>query len=454
MTGFPFHGRKFAPVASFFDRLSGVPDIASNDSLSGGTSGAPGALGALRPEDPREIAGYRLLARIGEGSLGTVYLSHAPGGRPVALKVVRREYARDDGFRRRFQSDVRAARDVRGYHVVPVVGHDSTGDRPWLATAYIPGLSLDDALAAFGPLPPTAVLQLTGCLAGGLRAVHGCGIVHRDLQPGNVLLGDDGPWLADFGLAGAAQSTRLTRGTGLITAPQYMSPEHAGGDALTPATDVFSLGLVAAVAASGRHPYGEGGPGGPVGVATRIADTRRRPPDLSGYPDVLRPVLERCLAADPADRPAPAELAELCERAAGRPARDFAQWLPEPLTAAIARRAAAARRPPAPEPPVSEVSDASPADPAPAESPGNLFGPVVATWSNWGTATPEVVPVGGTYRQQTLLAIAGGIVALLLAVTLTFAFLRNSGHEPAPATPAPSTSERSSPSPSTPAATR
>ncbi|WP_277438449.1 serine/threonine-protein kinase [Streptomyces sp. SPB162] len=425
-----------------------MPDIASNDSVNGD---APGALGALRPEDPREIAGYRLLARIGEGGLGAVYLSHAPGGQPVALKVVRREYARDEGFRRRFQSDVRAALDVRGYHVVPVVGHDSTGDRPWLATAYIPGLSLDDALAVFGPLPPTAVLQLTGCVAGGLRAVHGCGIVHRDLQPGNVLLGDDGPWLADYGLAGAAQSTRLTRGTGLVAAPQYMSPEHAGGDALTPATDVFSLGLVAAVAASGRHPYGEGGPGGPVSIATRIANTARRPPDLSGYPDVLRPVLERCLAADPADRPTAAELAELCERAAGRPVRDFTDWLPERLTAEIARRTAAARRPPAPEP---LTSDAPPDDPVPGVSPGNLFGPVVATWSNWGTATPDVAPVGGTYRQQTLLAIAGSIVALLLAVTLTFAFLRNSGHDPAPSPPAPTTSGQPSPGPSPPATTR
>ncbi|MCZ4118774.1 serine/threonine-protein kinase [Streptomyces sp. H39-S7] len=450
MAGYPCQAQEFGPVASFLDRRSGVPDIASNDSACGDV---PGALGALRPEDPREIAGYRLLARIGEGGLGAVYLSHAPSGQPVALKVVRREYARDRDFRRCFQSDVRAARDVRGYHVVPVVGHDATGDRPWLAAAYIPGLSLDDALTAFGPLPPASVLQLTGCVAGGLRAVHNCGIVHRDLRPGNVLLSDDGPWLADFGLAGAAQSMRLTRGTGLIAAPQYMSPEHANGDALTPATDVFSLGLIAAVAATGRHPYGDGGPGGPVSLATRIANTARRPPDLSGYPDLLRPVLERCLTADPADRPAPAELAELCERAVRRPLRDFTDWLPEPLTAEIARRTAAAERPPAPEP---LIPDAPSAGSGSGDPPGNLFGPVVATWSNWGTATPEIAPVGGTYRQQTLLAIAASVVALLLAVTLTFAFVRNSGHDPAPATPspAPSTSGRASPSPSAPAATR
>ncbi|WP_244809197.1 serine/threonine-protein kinase [Streptomyces sp. So13.3] len=412
-----------------------MPDIASNDSDSGD---APGALGALRPDDPREIAGYRLLARIGEGGLGTVYLSHTPGGQPAALKVIRREYARDKEFRRRFQRDVRAARDVRGYHVVPIVGHDSTGDRPWLATAYVPGLSLDDALTAFGPLPLPAALQLTGCVAEGLRAVHAGGIVHRDLQPGNVLLSDDGPWLADFGIARAAESTRPTRGGGLITTPQYMSPEHANGDALTPASDIFSLGLLAAVVATGRHPYGELGPGGPISLATRIANTALRPPDLSGYPDLLRPVLERCLAADPADRPEPAELAGLCERAAGRPLRDVTDWLPEPLTAEIVRRAAAAQRPPEPE--SITLGDSAPdsaPDPSAEPAPGNLFGPVVSTWSNWGTATPDVPPVGGKYRQQTLLAIAGSVVALLLAVTLTFAFLRNGDHRPPPATPSP-----------------
>lgn len=408
-----------------------MPDIVSDDSGN--------ALGALRPEDPREVAGYRLLARIGEGGLGPVYLSHTPGGRAVALKVVRREYARDEEFRRRFQRDVRSARDVRGYHVVPVLGQDDTGERPWLAAAYVPGLSLDEALASFGPLPLPAALQLTGCVADGLRAVHACGVVHRDLKPGNILLSGDGPWLADFGIAGAADSLRPARGTGLIRTPRYISPEHANGLALTPATDVFSLGLVAAVAATGRHPYG--GAGGPIGIATRIANTALRPPDLSGYPDPLRPLLERCLAADPAGRPAPAELARLCERAARRPLRDFEGWLPEPLTAEIARRETAADRPPRPE---SEAADASAQDPPPGHTFDRSFGyPPVSAWSNWGTATPDIAPVGGKYRQQALLVIAGSVVALLLAVILTFAFLRNSGNGPPPAAPSPSASSLS-----------
>jgi predicted Ser/Thr protein kinase len=274
--------------------------------------------------------------------MGTVFLSHTRGGQPVALKVIRREYARDEEFRRRFQQEVTAARRVQGYHVVPVVDHDTTGDQPWLATSYVAGLPLDEALARYGALPLPAALQLVGCAAEALRAVHGAGVIHRDLKPSNVLLAANGPWVIDFGIARAAESTQITRSGGLIGTPQFMSPEHANGLDLTPATDVFSLGLIAAVAATGRHPYGQAGA---ITLAAKIANTAIRPPDLSDYPDALRPLLERCLVADPTARPAPAEIAELCERGAGRALRDFAGWLPGPLTAEIARREAAAQRP-------------------------------------------------------------------------------------------------------------
>ncbi|MFI1095069.1 serine/threonine-protein kinase [Streptomyces sp. NPDC020917] len=300
----------------------------------------------LGSHDPRDQAGYRLLARIGEGGMGTVYLSHTRGGQPVALKVIRREYARDEEFRRRFQQEVQAARRVQGFHVVPVVDHDTTGDQPWLATSYVPGLPLDEALSRHGALPLPAVLQLVGCTAEALRAVHAAGVIHRDLKPSNILLAANGPWVIDFGIARAADSTQLTRSGGLIGTPQFMSPEHANGLDLTPATDLFSLGLIAAVAATGRHPYGAAGA---ITLATKIANSAMRPPDLSGYPDLLRPLLERCLAPEPDDRPSPAELAELCEQAAGRPLRDFAGWLPEAVAAEIGEREEAAAHPPAPE---------------------------------------------------------------------------------------------------------
>ncbi|MFC9292432.1 serine/threonine-protein kinase, partial [Streptomyces sp. NPDC057052] len=274
--------------------------------------------------------------------MGAVYLSRTRGNQPVALKVIRREFAQDPEFRHRFRQEVTAARRVQGYHVVPVVDHDTTGALPWLATAYVPGLPLDEALSAYGPLPLPAALQLTGCVAEALRAVHAAGVIHRDLKPSNVLLSAEGPWVIDFGIARATDATQLTRSGGLVGTPQYMSPEQIGGAELTPATDVFSLGLIAAVTATGRHPYGDGGA---ITLATRIAATEQRQPDLSGYPDGLRPLLEGCLAPDPAARPTPAELAELCAQTSGRPARDFVGWLPEPTAAEIARRARAAATP-------------------------------------------------------------------------------------------------------------
>ncbi|WP_354639403.1 serine/threonine-protein kinase [Kitasatospora camelliae] len=294
----------------------------------------------LRPEDPREVAGYRLLARIGEGGMGAVFLSRTRGHQPVALKVIRREYAEDEEFRRRFEHEVRSARQVQGYHIVPVLDHDTGGDQPWLATAYVPGLSLDAALAVGGPLAVDSALQLAGCVAEALRSIHAAGVIHRDLKPSNVLLGGDGPFVIDFGIARAADATQLTRSGGLVGTPQYMSPEHAEGLSLTPATDVFSLGLVLAVAATGRHPYGDGGA---ITLATKIANTAVRPPDLGGYPEPLRGVLERCLAADPEARPGAAELAVICEKAAGRPPREFAGRLPEAVAAEIARRELAVR---------------------------------------------------------------------------------------------------------------
>ncbi|MEE4542240.1 serine/threonine-protein kinase [Streptomyces sp. V4-01] len=457
------HGRR---VASWPVRLPGGADIASQYA----SHDASGPLQPLEVQDPREQAGYRLLARIGEGGMGTVYLSHTRGGQPVALKVIRREFARDEEFRRRFQQEVVAARRVQGYHVVPVVDHDTTGDQPWLATTYVPGLPLDETLARHGVLPLPAVLQLVGCAAEALRSVHAAGVIHRDLKPSNVLLSAHGPWVIDFGIARAAESTQITRSGGLIGTPQFMSPEHANGLDLTPATDVFSLGLIAAVAATGRHPYGEAGA---ITLAAKIANTAIRPPDLSGYPDALRPLLERCLVADPAARPAPAELAQLCESAAGRPLRDFAGWLPEPVAAEIVRREAAAQRPPdamapvtVPDPPAGAPpgvpqrpaappsayggsaytgahgygGGTGPAGPAAAAGAGfGMPGGAGAGTGGYGSGFPAQDGPGGPGapggpgggRTRKVLTVGGMVIALVLAVTLTYAFARQRGGDQA-----------------------
>ncbi|MFJ8012698.1 protein kinase [Streptomyces sp. NPDC096339] len=310
--------------------------------MANASNAEPSVLSPLGPNDPQEIAGYRLLARIGEGGMGSVYLSRTRGNQPVALKVIRREFAQDQEFRARFEREVQAARRVQGYHIVPVVDHDTSGEQPWLASAYVPGLALDDALAAHGPLPLAAAFQLIGCTAQALHAVHAASVIHRDLKPGNILLGSNGPWVIDFGIARATDATQLTRSGGFIGTPQYMSPEHALGREVTPATDVFALGLIAAVVATGRHPYGDGSG---ISIAASIANTPQQAPDLSGYPDQLRPLLERCLTADAARRPGTAELAEWCERLAGRPLREFKDWLPAGLTAEIARREQLAQAP-------------------------------------------------------------------------------------------------------------
>ncbi|HEY3481526.1 MAG TPA: serine/threonine-protein kinase, partial [Streptomyces sp.] len=390
-------------------------DIARHDDAS--------PLQPLGPQDPRDQAGYRLLARIGEGGMGTVYLSHTRGGQPVALKVIRREFAQDEEFRQRFQQEVRAARRVQGYHVVPVVDHDTTGNQPWLATTYVPGLSLDDALARFGALPLPTVLQLVGCAAEALRAVHAAGVIHRDLKPSNILLAANGPWVIDFGIARAGDSTQLTRSGDLIGTPQFMSPEHANGQQLTPATDVFSLGLIAALAATGRHPYGEAGA---ITLATQIANTAMRPPDLSGYPDALRNLLEGCLAADPAARPTPAELARLCADFAGRDLRDFTGWLPQPVAAEINRRESAAQHPPRPEPLTA---------PPPTSATGFAAGPPPHQPPYQPSSAADPANSG---RIQKVRAIGGGVIAVVLAVTLTYAFTRSSGKDDPSASGGPS----------------
>ncbi|WP_258015865.1 serine/threonine-protein kinase [Streptomyces sp. AJS327] len=288
----------------------------------------------LAPDEPREIAGYQLKARLGQGGMGMVYLSHTRGGQPVALKVVRREYAQDPEFRRRFAAEVAAARRVQGPYTAPVLDSFTDGPEPWLATAYVPGPSLSSAVNEHGPLPLGTVLQLTAGVAEALQTVHAANVVHRDLKPSNVLLASDGPRVIDFGIARAADATALTGTDARLGTPAFMAPEQAVGGEVTPALDVFALGLVAHFAATHRHPHGDGAS---AALLFRIVSEE---PDLSECPEELRELISSCLAKDPADRPTPARVIERCALLAGTAgvARDQDWWLPPTLAAEVSRQ--------------------------------------------------------------------------------------------------------------------
>ncbi|MET7785017.1 serine/threonine-protein kinase [Streptomyces sp900116325] len=275
---------------------------------------APGVFQPLQADDPPVVAGYRLTARLGAGGMGRVYLSHTQGGRPVAIKVVRPELADDPDFRRRFRREMEAARRVRGAYTAELIDGDADGAPPWLATLYVPGPSLAEAVGRAGGLPVPAVLWLMAGVAEALQAIHGAGIVHRDLKPSNVLLASDGPRVIDFGISLATGVSSYTATGSTIGTPQFMAPEQASGGAVTAATDVFALGQIAAFAALGEPLYGDGPA---VSVLYRIVHSE---PDLSPLPTRLRPLIARCLAADPAERATLAEVVEWCREQLGEDA--------------------------------------------------------------------------------------------------------------------------------------
>jgi serine/threonine protein kinase len=251
----------------------------------------------LAADDPRVIGEYRLRARLGAGGMGRVYLGLSPAGRAVAIKVVHPELASDAAFLRRFGQEVAAARAVSGIYTAPVVASGLNERPPWLATAFVPGPSLDQVVAEHGPLPEQALWPLLGGLVEALQAIHACGVVHRDLKPANVLLATDGPRVIDFGIARAADGTALTAAGVVFGTPGYMSPEQAEGLDAGPASDVFALGCVVAYAAAGTGPFGTGTA---AAVMYRVVHAE---PVLDGVPPRLRDVIAACLAKDRATRP-------------------------------------------------------------------------------------------------------------------------------------------------------
>lgn len=341
---------------------------------------------ALGSGDPAEIGPYRLEGVLGAGGMGRVFLGRTPAGSAVAVKVVHREYAGDVSFRKRFEQEVAAARRVQGLYTVPVVDADLSADEPWLATAYLPGPSLQHAVADEGPLPVETVLGLVARVAEALQSIHAADVIHRDLKPSNIILTADGPKVIDFGIARAADVTSVT-GTGMRTGtPAYMAPEYIRGQDVTEAGDVFALGVVAHFAATGRLAFGGGSH---HSVTYRVLE---QAPDLDGCPEPVRTIAAGCLEKDPDQRPTPAEVIAQCRRTSisGIAAADT-------LTAASpsAPEPASAPGPPAaPGPPVAPGSPDAATSPAP--SPAAAL-PTMrdAPWAAAPT-TPAAPPGPGT----------------------------------------------------------
>ena len=258
-----------------------------------------------QPGDPRRLGPYELAGRLGQGGMGVVFLGRDRRGRLAAVKALRPELAGDPAFAARFRREVDAARRVDSPEVARVLDADPAGPRPWLATEYVDGATLDGAVAGGGPLTGGRLVAFAAGVARALAAVHAAGVVHRDLKPSNVLLQEPprpGVKVIDFGIARAADATMTRSGLRLGT-PSWMAPEQLRDQPAGPPADVFAWGALVAFAATGRHPFG-GGP--PEAVVYRILHD---PADLAGVHGPLRQLVQDALSRDPAARPTATRIA-------------------------------------------------------------------------------------------------------------------------------------------------
>ncbi|MFH8366333.1 serine/threonine-protein kinase [Streptomyces sp. NPDC018031] len=343
----------------------------------------------LGAEDPQSIGPYRLLGRLGAGGMGSVYVGRTSGGRTVAVKAVHPHFALDEQFRARFRREVSAARRVGGEWTAPVLDADPEARVPWVATGYVAGPPLGQAVLDTGPLPAAAVRALAAGLAEALAAVHRLGLVHRDVKPSNVLLTLDGPRLIDFGIARATEGTVSLTSTGAsIGSPGYMSPEQILGRTVDGAADVFSLGAVLAYAATGAGPFP-----GDSSAALLYKVVHEEAVLAAGLTEDLRDLVAACLAKEPAARPTPEQIAR--HLAPGGAARLMGPgWLPGPLVEQVSRQAVALLD-------LEAAAPARPPVPGPARGPAPAPGPAAVDLTQPpGTARPldpDLAPVLGSF---------------------------------------------------------
>ncbi|WP_406511223.1 serine/threonine-protein kinase [Streptomyces sp. NBC_00161] len=369
----------------------------------------------LETGDPTSLGEgrYRLVGRLGQGGMGVVYLGHSQSGRAVAVKVVRPELSTEPGFKRRFADEVAAARRVGGFHTAPVVDADPDGEPAWLVTAFVPGPTLQAVLARVGSLPLDTLTVLAAGLAEALEAIHRAGVIHRDLKPANIIVAEDGPRVIDFGIARALDGTSLTQ-TGLqVGTPGFLAPEQLiGGGAVTPAVDMFALGVVLTQAAGGA-PFGDGP------SAARHFKVVYEEPDLTAVPGELREAIGACLSKDPAARPTPAAfLATLTVR---HP--DGGSWLPEAATQLLPPPEPAVR-PTVPDGPSDTAQDLAVPDAVPpvvaeprTEQPRTVTGPAARLSPAPAPApAPAQVPQAVTEKPRRRRAVVAAVLVTSLAV--------------------------------------
>ena len=280
------------------------------------------------PTDPGQVGHYRVVALLGSGGMGRVYLGLDPSGFPAAVKVVRAEYAYDPGFRERFARELELAQRVHGNYTPRVLAADTSGQTPWLATEYVMGPSLQDLVQDTGTLPEDSVRFMGRGIAQALERVHATGLVHRDLKPGNVMVSAAGPQVIDFGIARAMEDSRGAEEERIAGTPGYMAPEAVNGEETGPAADVFALGGVLVHALTGSGPFGDGHPSA---VLYRISNLE---PDLDGVPASLRGIITACLEKDPTRRPNAAQVLQALGGPTA-PASSSAAWLPPAAAARI-----------------------------------------------------------------------------------------------------------------------
>jgi eukaryotic-like serine/threonine-protein kinase len=397
-------------------------------------------LDRLDATDPRRVGPYTLLGRLGAGGMGAVYLGRSSGGRTVAVKVVRPELAGDAAFRDRFRAEVSAATAVSGAFTAPVVDADPEARLPWMATAFVAGVPLSQAIATRGPLPETSLWMVAAGIAEALAGIHRAKLIHRDLKPGNVLLAPDGPHVIDFGITRAMDGAAPLTATGsVVGSPGYMSPEQVLGQATGPESDMFSLGATLVYAATARSAYGEGPP---HALLFRVASGEADPETLAAVPASLRDAVTACLDRDPARRPTPRQLADYVDRLT--PTSVGGSWLPPALTADIVAAGAVVTGDSVTSGTDGTASGTGAMNPAVTASTADVIGTVpynaasteVRSGADVVGGGPGGGPGDGPSRRSLLLA-AGGAVAVVGAGVGIAAEAGGGTAKPKPPTPTP-----------------